>query len=71
MKAILIFLGCSQIFELCHTFKGFITYFHVVILTCIVIMKHKYQFSFLITYFQTSLITSDYQNLCNFLYSIA
>ena len=28
-------------FEHCYTFNGFITYFHIVILSCIVIMKHN------------------------------
>ena len=36
MNAILICLGCSQIFELYHILKGFITHLWVIILPCIV-----------------------------------
>ena len=35
----LIRYGCSQIFELFHTFKGFITFLYIVILSCVLVSK--------------------------------
>jgi hypothetical protein len=42
MSAILICLGYSQIFELFHAFKGFITHHHAVILSSIPFMRHTH-----------------------------
>ena len=44
LGVILICYGYLQIFELCHTFSGFITcvYLRIVILCCMLFMEHKY-----------------------------
>jgi hypothetical protein len=47
----LICQGCSQIFELFHPFKGFITYNHVVILSCIMVSRHDHVLICLSIYF--------------------
>jgi len=51
MSAILICLGYSQIFELCHTFKGFVTYHYAVIMSCIPFMRPTHILSFVNIYF--------------------
>jgi hypothetical protein len=38
----LICLGCSQLYELCHTLKGFLTYFYVMILSCMLLMRQEH-----------------------------
>ena len=38
-------LGLSQIFELFHPFKGFITYIYTVILSCVLVLRHDLVFS--------------------------
>jgi hypothetical protein len=61
MSAIFICLGYSQIFELFHTFKGFITNHHAVILSCIPFMRH------------THILIRNYQQyvlICNTVYSM-
>jgi hypothetical protein len=50
MNGILIFWGCSKIFELFHPFKRFII-LHVVIVSCILISRHDHVLSFLSMYF--------------------
>jgi len=47
MNEILIFYNFSQIFEFSHTFKGLISYLCIVILFCIIFLKHEYIISFL------------------------
>jgi hypothetical protein len=37
----------SQIFELCHIFKGSVTYFSVMILPCILVTRQQQILSFL------------------------
>jgi len=47
MNEILIFYDFSQILEFSHTFKGLISYFYIVILFCLIFLKHEYIISFL------------------------
>jgi len=56
--------------ELFHTFKEFITYFYVVILSCVLVLRHDHILSLLSTYFYNNLLTNDYRSFCIFLYSI-
>jgi hypothetical protein len=48
----------SQIFELCHIFKASVTYFYVMILAYILVMRQQYKLNFLCVYFWTNLLTS-------------
>jgi hypothetical protein len=41
----------SQIFVLCHIFKGSVSCLHVMILTCILVTKEQRILSFLCIYF--------------------
>jgi len=41
MKGILNCKGCSQISELCHTFKGIIAYLYATILPCILLLRRR------------------------------
>jgi hypothetical protein len=45
MKGIPIRYGCSQISDLFHPLKGYITYLYVVILSCVVISRQVYRFA--------------------------
>jgi len=60
MNGILICCGCSQISELFHTFKGFVTYLHVVLLSYKLASRHDHILSFLSIYFYTNLLTSSH-----------
>jgi hypothetical protein len=55
---ILICYSCSQIFELCYIFNGFVTHQCIMFLSCNLLARHKHMFSFLCTYRLASLITS-------------
>ena len=57
---------CSQIFELCRNFTGFITVLHVVILYCIFFMRHEHIHSFLSIYFLSSLLNGGVVRLSCF-----
>ena len=46
MNAIVIRWGCSQIFELCHTFRGFISCL-VVTSICMLVSRHDHDLSFI------------------------
>lgn len=48
----------SQIYELCHIFKGSIKYLYVMNFPCIVVTRHQYLLNFLCVYFLTNLLTS-------------
>ena len=50
-NVILIYYSPPQIFELLHTFEGFITYLYVVLLSCILISRHNRILSVLGIYF--------------------
>jgi hypothetical protein len=41
----------SQIFKLCHIFKGSVSYNYVMILYCILVTRHQHILSFLCVYF--------------------
>jgi hypothetical protein len=46
-----LFYGCSQLFKLFHSFKRFITYLYVPILSCVLLSTHDHIVSFLSIYF--------------------
>jgi hypothetical protein len=39
----------SQVFELCHIFKEYVSYFYVMILPCILLTRQQHTLSFLCT----------------------
>jgi hypothetical protein len=47
LNQILICYSPSQLFELCHIFKGFISYLYVVIVPCILVTRYQHILSFL------------------------
>ena len=60
MNGILIWYGCSQLSEVFHAFKGFITCLYVVILPCNLFVSHDHVLSSLGVYLQISLLISEY-----------
>jgi len=58
MNGILIYWCCSEQSELFHTFKGFITYLHVVILSCMLLSIYGHILSFLSIYIYNNLAPS-------------
>jgi hypothetical protein len=58
MNQILIYYYGSHIFNLCHNFKWSVSCLYVIILPCILVMKHRHILSFLCIYFWTSHIIS-------------
>jgi hypothetical protein len=57
MNYILICYCRSQIFDLCHIFKGSITCLYATILPCILVTRHQHILSFLCIYYRlTSLL---------------
>jgi hypothetical protein len=58
MNKFLIFYSCSQIFELCHIFKGSDTYLYVMILPCILVSREQHVLSFLCVYFYANHLIS-------------
>jgi hypothetical protein len=44
----------SQISELCNIFKGPVTFLHVMIFSCILLMRHQYTLSFNYYYYYYS-----------------
>jgi hypothetical protein len=57
LNHILICYSNSQIFELCHVFKGSVCYLYVMILPCILVTGQQNIRGFLYVYFYTNLLT--------------
>jgi len=58
-NANLIYEGRSQTLEVRHIFKGFVSYFDIVILSCILITRYESLHSFPCIYFHTTPLTGD------------